>query len=130
MFLKNDPDQDGGSQDINQGLTAAFEADDHLDDTKNLRARSTEPLTPPLEPRVFPMSSPSPPTLQQLCRLNRSSPGFHGQLNNVLYGKEYQQCVENLKDYDLVWLIDYLDKVRYHVSLPAPRLSQRRPSIV
>ena len=64
------------------------------------------------------MSSPSPPAFQQLRQLNRSSPDFHDQLSNVLYGEEYQQCVQNLQDYDLVWLVDYLDNVRRHTSFP------------
>jgi hypothetical protein len=61
---------------------------------------------------------PSSPTLQRLDRLNRSSPYFHDQLCNVLYGKEYKQCVPNLQGEDLVWLVDYLDKVRRRVALP------------
>jgi hypothetical protein len=61
---------------------------------------------------------PSPPALQQLDLLDRSSPNFHDQLSNVLYGPEYKQCVQNLQGEDLVWLVDYLDKVRRHISLP------------
>jgi hypothetical protein len=64
------------------------------------------------------MSSPSPPALQQLRRLNRHLSGFHDQLNSVLYGEEYKQCVPNLQGSDLVWLVDYLDKVHCRVVLP------------
>jgi len=64
------------------------------------------------------MSSPTSSTLQQLHRLNRSSPDFHDKLCNVLYGEEYVQCVPNIEGEDLVWLVDYLDKVRRRVSLP------------
>jgi len=64
------------------------------------------------------MSSPSLPVLQELHRLDRSSPDFHDQLCNVLYGQEYVRCVPNLQDDDLVWLVDYLDKVRRNVALP------------
>jgi len=75
------------------------------------------------------MPSPDPPTLQGLDRLDRSSPEFHNQLSNTLYGEEYQQCVPNLRDDDLVWLIVYLDKVRHHeIIFPTPRSSQRRRS--
>ncbi|KAF9643889.1 kinase-like protein [Thelephora ganbajun] len=56
------------------------------------------------------MSSPNSPTLQQLHRLDASSPDFGDQLSNVLYGHEYQQCVQNLQGHDPVWLVDYLDK--------------------
>ena len=69
-----------------------------------------------LRSRVFLMSS--PPALQQLHRLNRSSPDFHDQLSNVLYGEEYKQWVANLQGDDLIWLVDYLDKVRRCVPLP------------
>ena len=64
------------------------------------------------------MSSPSPPALQQLHRLNRSLSGFHDQLGSILYGEEYKRCVPNLQGCDLVWLVDYLDKVHRHVVLP------------
>ena len=58
------------------------------------------------------MSSLSPSALQQLRNLNTSLSGFRDQLSNVLYGEEYQQCVQNLQGDDLMWLVDYLDKVR------------------
>ena len=61
---------------------------------------------------------PLDPTLQQLHHLDKSSLDFHDQLCNVLYGREYFQCVPNLQGGDLVWLIEYLDKVRYRVALP------------
>ena len=63
------------------------------------------------------MASPSSPVLQQLDCLDRASPEFHDQFTNVLYGREYMQCVSNLQDDDLVWLVDYLGEVRYHVAL-------------
>ena len=63
------------------------------------------------------MSSPTSPALQQLLRLNNSSSKFQDQISNVLYGEEYKQCVQNLQGDDLVWLVDYLDKVRRHVTL-------------
>ena len=64
------------------------------------------------------MSSPGPPALQRLHHLDRSSSGFHGQLNNVPYEEEYQKCVPELLGNDLVWLVDYLDEVRCHVTFP------------
>ena len=64
------------------------------------------------------MSSPSPPALQQLRHLNRSSSGFHDQLSKVLYGERYKQCVPDLQGDDLLWLVDYLDKVRCRISSP------------
>lgn len=58
------------------------------------------------------MSSPSFPALQQLHNLNGSLSEFHDQLTNVLYGEEYRQCVPNLQGNDLMWLVEYLNKVR------------------
>ena len=55
--------------------------------------------------------------LQQLHHLDRFSSDFHDQVSNALYGEEYKQCVPNLQGDDLVWLVDYLDKVRRRVSL-------------
>jgi len=68
------------------------------------------------------MSLPGPLALQQLHHLDRSSPGFHDQLSNVLYGEEYKECVANLQDDDSVWLVNYLDMVRRHITLPHPPL--------
>ena len=61
--------------------------------------------------------------LQQLHHLDVSSPGFHDQLNDTLYGEEYQQCAPNLQGNDLIWLVDYLDKVPRRISLPTPHSS-------
>ena len=63
------------------------------------------------------MSLPSSPALQQLNSLERSSPDFHDQFCNVLYGEEYVQCVPNIQGDDLAWLVNYLDKVRRRVAL-------------
>ena len=65
-----------------------------------------------------PVFSPSPPALRQLHRLNRSSSRFQDQLSNVVYGEEYRQCVPNLQGDESVWLVDYLDKVRFCATLP------------
>jgi hypothetical protein len=70
------------------------------------------------------MPSPNHPTLQQLNRLNRSSSRFHDRLRSVLYGEEYKRCVLDIQGDDLVWLVDYLDKVRGRVVLSALRLSK------
>lgn len=64
------------------------------------------------------MFSPSLPVLQPLHRLDRSAPGFHEELSEVLYGEEYRACLSIVQGDDLVWLIDYLDEVRRHVFLP------------
>ena len=60
-----------------------------------------------------------PPTsllsLIRLRSLDESSLGFQDQLSDVLNGEEYTKWVPNLQGYDLVWLIDYLDKVRRRV---------------
>ena len=58
------------------------------------------------------------PALQQFRRLDGSSSGFHDQLSDVLYGWEYRQCVPNLQGDDLVWLVEYLDKVHCHTPIP------------
>ena len=64
------------------------------------------------------MSPPNYPALQQLYHLDQSSIDFHNQLRNVLYGEEYTQCVPSLQSDDLVWLVDYLDKVRCRATFP------------
>ena len=66
------------------------------------------------------MSSPSSSVLQQFHHLNRSSPNFPDKLCHVIYGSEYSQCVSNLQGDELVWLVDYLDKVRCRITFPHP----------
>ena len=61
------------------------------------------------------MAPPSSPAFQQFHHLDTSSPDFDRQLHNVLYGKEYEQCIPNLKEDDLVWLANYLDEVRRRI---------------
>ena len=75
-------------------------------------------------------STPGSPGLQQLHRLDQSSPDFPNQLYNALRAKEYVQCEQNLTGGDLTWLIDYLDKVRRHVTLPHSPLRERRLSVL
>jgi len=62
--------------------------------------------------------------LQQLHLLNRSSSTFHDQLSGILYGEEFKRQAPNLQSDGLVWLVDYLDKVRRHVSSPRSSLKQ------
>jgi len=73
---------------------------------------------PQLKPSL--MSPTSPPVLERLRRLKRSSPDFHDQVCNVLYEEEYQKCVPNLQGDDSTWLVEYLDKVRRYIALPHP----------
>ena len=61
------------------------------------------------------MASPGSPAFQQLRHLDTSSPDFGRQLHNVLYGGDYVQYIQNLKEDDLVWLANYLDEVRRRI---------------
>ena len=72
------------------------------------------------------MPPPNPLVLQQLDRLDRSSPEFQDQLYTIFRGEEYSQCVRDLQGDDLVWLVDYLDRVRRRVAFPTLRSSQPR----
>ena len=62
------------------------------------------------------MSSSTYNPLKRLLRLDDSSPKFHDQLSNTLYGKEYQDWVKRIEGDDAVRLVDYLDGVRCCVS--------------
>ena len=64
------------------------------------------------------MPPPSVPILQQLHHLDKSSPRFHDKLTNILYLEEYRQCVAKLQGDDLLWLVNYLDKVHRYAALP------------
>ena len=72
----------------------------------------------------------SPSSLLAGLPLDQSSPEFSNQLNKVLYGQEYEKCVQNFQMDDPVWFVDYLDKVCPHVNFLARYSSQDRLSIV
>ena len=72
---------------------------------------------PPTTLGLFPMSSLSPPALQQLHGIDRTVSGFPDELSNVLYGEEYQQSVPNIEGDDLVTLVDDLEGVSCRVVL-------------
>ena len=56
--------------------------------------------------------------------LDRSSPYFGDQLNKALREREYERCVQNLQTDDLVWLVDYLDRVCSHIARAHSTLKQ------
>ena len=62
--------------------------------------------------KVVIMASPSSPTPQQFYNLDRSSPDFPRQLDDILHDQEHEQCVLDLQDDDLMRLVDYLYEVR------------------
>ena len=64
------------------------------------------------------MAPPTHPVLQQLHRLDRSSSDFRDKLYQILHGQAYEECAKNLEREDLIWFVDYLDKVRRHNPLP------------
>ena len=67
------------------------------------------------------VESSSTSVLRRLCCLDWSSPDFHDQLSNELYGKEYQELALNLETADVKWLVEYLDKVRRRIIIPRPQ---------
>ena len=64
------------------------------------------------------------PSLIACLPLDRSSPKFANRLNDALHGQEYVQCVQNFREDDLVWFVDYLDKARHHVTPSHLRLKR------
>ena len=75
-------------------------------------------LPSPSLPSRMVFLAPSLSPLERLRRLDRSSSKFPDQLSSVLSGEEYRQCVPNLQRDGLVWLVDYLDKVRHCIACP------------
>ena len=71
-----------------------------------------------LNSRAVLMSSSTPSTSRGLGRLNRSSFDFHDRLMDAIHGDEYYvECLQDIEADDLVWLINYLDEVRYRFAL-------------
>ena len=68
------------------------------------------------------MLAPSSPALKEFHRLDKSSSEFQGQLAGLLSGKKYNECVSSLEGDDLVWLVDYLDKVRRPIAFSDSQL--------
>ena len=64
------------------------------------------------------MSSPHPPSLEQLYRFDVSFSEFPDQLNDTPPGNEYRGRAANLPCDDSASLVDYLDEVDRHVALP------------
>ena len=68
------------------------------------------------------MASPTSPALKRLYDLDESSSAFQDELSNVLNQEECVQRLQSLQGEDLVWFIDYLDKVGRCASFPRPPL--------
>ena len=62
------------------------------------------------------MTLPNP--LQQLYDLKKSPPWFYNQLRSIISGEEYRERVPQLRDDDLVRLVEYLDGVSLQIALP------------
>ena len=58
-----------------------------------------------------------PEILREFDRLDKSSPKFPDQLANLLCGGGYRECIRNLRDGDVVWLVEYLDNVCISIAL-------------
>lgn len=81
--------------------------------------------TPSPQRRTPPMPSLTP--LQQLCRLNSSSPDqFPEQLTSLLRQRGYREGVTSLQDEDLLQLVEHLDHVCLRVTFtdPLPKPTQ------
>jgi len=62
-----------------------------------------------------------PGVLQELDRLDRSSPQFPDQLVSLLSGRLYKYRIRWLQDEDVSWLVEYLDNVCLRIALyPLP----------
>ena len=68
------------------------------------------------------MPPPTSPALNRLYGLDKSSSKFQDELFDVLDETEFTQWVRTFQGEDLVWLIDYLDKVSPCTSFPRPPL--------
>ena len=73
-------------------------------------------LSTPFEsiPSRWTVRSPNPTAC---LPLDRSSPQFANRLDEALHGEDYERCVQNFQEDDLVWFVDYLDKARHHLPL-------------
>ena len=59
-----------------------------------------------------------PNSFLRLRDLNRASPRFSRQLAKMLDREEYAKCLPNLHGEDLVWLVEFLDRVSFLTTFP------------
>ena len=79
---------------------------------------------------------PLPDILLQFDRLDQNSSQFQDQLTGLLHNEEFKDCIPELRDEDVVWLVEYLDNVRLflfialylHSANPAQALDSLDPS--
>ena len=58
-----------------------------------------------------------PGILQQLDRLDKSSPQFPKEVAGLLYWERYEDCIPRLQLNEAAWLIEYLDNVCLYIAL-------------
>ena len=84
--------------------------------------KCTTYVATPRPRRISLVAPPTHPVLQQLHRLDLSSSDFrdklHQGVDQILHVQAYEGCAKNLEREDLVWFVDYPDKVRHHNPLP------------
>ena len=68
------------------------------------------------------MALPTSPPLKRLYDLDEVSPTFPSDLGVILYSPQYNECREQLSRDDQAWLLEYLDRVRYHCRPSSPPL--------
>ena len=70
------------------------------------------------------LTMPEDSYLRALVQLDRLSPQFPGQLCDILDGNGFDDCVKNLEAEDLLWLIEFLDKVWFPLDSKNHSLNQ------
>ena len=60
-----------------------------------------------------------PERLQQFDSLDKNSPQFPDQLTSLLYKEGFKEYILKFRDEDVVWLVEYLDRVCLYHILPA-----------
>jgi len=61
---------------------------------------------------------PAPAPLERLRALDVSSANFPDKVAELLRDEEYQECIPNLQDGNLTWLVEFLDKVYLQIPYP------------
>jgi len=58
-----------------------------------------------------------PEILHQFDSLDKNSPQFPDQLTNLLYKEGLKEYILKFRDEDVVWLVEYLDRVCLSITL-------------
>ena len=85
-----------------------------LEEDRHTSGKASVTYSNPRDVHSHPIRKHCSPGPTACLPLDRSSPKFANRLDDALHGRDYERCVQNFKEDDIVWFVDYLDKACHH----------------